>query len=66
MGGNSIRFIIFITLHIGKSGEIGSFWHFLLHGWENENGRRDFPNFSKKKFHIKIIYLKFVECKKIN
>ena len=47
-------------------GKIGGFSFFKITGWENENGRRDFPNFLKKKFCIKIIYLKFVECKKIN
>ena len=30
-------------------------------GCNNKKGRRNFPNFSKKKFHIEIIYLKFVE-----
>ena len=29
-GGNLIRFIIFITLHIGKSGEIGGFGIFYF------------------------------------
>ena len=66
MGGNLKRFITFITLYIGKSGEIGGFRFFLIPGWKNKNGRRDFPNFLKKKFYIKIIYLKFVEYKKIN
>ena len=63
MGGNLIRFITFITLHIRKSGEIGGFSFFLIPGWKNKNGRRDFPNFLKKKNH-KIIYLKFNEYKK--
>ena len=65
MVGNLIRFITFITLYIGKSVEIGDFSFFLIPGWKNKNGRRDFPNFlKKKKLHIKIIYLKFVKYKK--
>ena len=60
MGGNSIRFIIFITLHIGKSGEIGGFGIFYYTDGKIKMAEGIFP----KKFHIKIIYSKFVECKK--
>ena len=66
MGGNSIRFIIFITLHIGKSGEVGGFSFFYYTDGKIEMAEGIFPTSWEKKFHIKIIYLKFVECKKNN
>ena len=53
MGRNSNRFIIFITLHIEKTGKIGILCLFLIPGWKNENDRRGFPNFSKKNSILK-------------
>ena len=64
LGGNSIRFIIFITLHIGKSGEIGGFGIVYYTDGKIKMAEGIFPTSWEKKFYIKIIYLMFVEYKK--
>ena len=65
MGGNSIRFIIFIKLHVGKTGEVGGFSFFYYTDGKIEMAE-GISQLLEKKFHIKIIYLMFVKCKKIN
>ena len=66
--GNLNTFIIFITLHIVKSRKKWKTFNFKLYfnprmqkwKWQKER----FAHLEEEKFHIKIIYLKFVEYKK--
>ena len=53
LGGNSIRFIIFITLHIGKSGEIGGFGIFYYTDGKIKMAEGIFPTSWKKNSTLK-------------
>ena len=53
-------------MHIGKYGEIGGFGIFYYTDGKIKMAEGIFLTSWEKKFHIKIIYSKFVECKKIN